>query len=146
MDDRRMATRTGSGVRPATHDSDHVKQTRSLREEFYGQIDPPTERGCTCFRAEGRRHMSVEIYGRMGKGMIHVRRLAWALAHPESHVAADEEVTSECGTNGDLDTGDGTCVNPEHLVKGKHADRVAFTRERKHYVKAAAAMTNAEAS
>jgi len=114
-------------------------------------FNPPNEHGCRTFRADGRRHMSVEIYGRADRGMCHVRRLAYAFAHQHDrgsagHVAADEEVTNTCGTVGNNETGDGMCVAPEHLIKGKHEDRVVYARERRHLKRATAAMTRSEAA
>lgn len=143
MDHAGMASRS---QRIRARHTDHIKLTRALIKLFREKTNPPDEGGCTTWRAEGRRHIDVEIYGQVDHGICCVQRLAYAIAHmgdrgPSAFVAEDEEVTCTCGTQGNANTGDGACVNPAHLVKGKRQDRVAYTRELRHLKRAAAAMS-----
>lgn len=58
----------------------------------------------------------MELYSG-GSTVISIRRVAWALAHPEDCVGSDEEIDVTCGVIGNHENGDGCCINPAHLKK-----------------------------
>lgn len=80
---------------------------------------------CRIFRPEpGWSH--IRVAGRDGETHgVSVRRVAFALAHPETHVSADEDVCVTCGHVGNERTGEGCCLNPDHLIKIDFRERRA---------------------
>lgn len=96
-------------------DTDTVKLTRGLAAHLAEQCQSDDD-GRLIFRTD-RRHLEVEIYGLDRMAIVSVRRIAYALAHPEDHVAITEDVVATCGKVGDLSHGSGACVRSDHLVK-----------------------------
>lgn len=120
---------------------------REARARYREHTREPNSTDCTTWIAEGRRHFDVGLRnGRGRRSIVHVRRAAWAIAFPHDPVQADEEITNTCETHGNNDTGEGICVNPAHLIKGKPEQVAAYNRERQHVRKAAAVMTRPEAA
>lgn len=94
-------------------DTDHAKLTRAVQRELWDQCDLDGDH--LVFRAMGGRHFKVELYG--GQQVImSVRRLAYALQHPEDHVGVDEEVWTTCEHKGNHQNGDGTCLIHQRKV------------------------------
>lgn len=93
------------------HDTDQLLLTRAVRDRVFDQCD---ERGaCILYRTDGRQ-IVVPTRAR-GKALVSIRRVAYALTHPQDHVSVQEEVTVTCEHQGDPHTGDGTCI--AHLQK-----------------------------
>lgn len=125
---------------PRARNSDQIKLTRDLRSRLHEQTEPPTVLGCCLYHpVEHESQIRAEIAGKRGLQICSVRRVAWAFAH-EHEVGWDdqgrlkgclgpkEEVVTLCGTVGDENTGDGQCVNPEHLGRGDEGQRIQLHR------------------
>lgn len=107
-------------------DTDRLNLTRATAR-FLEDSSVRDNDGCLIFQNAGSRHVQVDLLrgGRGERTIVSVRRVAYAIAHPNSHVRADEDVTLTCGKVGDGPSGHGCCIDPRHLVKcpaGGHHD------------------------
>lgn len=105
------------------HDTDLLAITKDVRDwlaEHTERQDPVT--GCMVFRTLYR-HVDVRLRNYSEQhALVHVRRVAYAVAHrceagDAGHVGSDERVVNTCQTIGNPNTGDGMCINPAHLAK-----------------------------
>lgn len=96
--------------------TDEFKLTKHLRSLLTERTEAGPNDCLVYCTPENGRHISAERYAG-GTSVVSVRRIAWALAHPESRVEEWEEVVHTCGTVGDHTNGNGCCINSAHLVK-----------------------------
>lgn len=96
-------------------DTDKARQDSGCRRRFSDHCEEHGDHVLFLQTNTKARHFKVKLYGEEGNHVMSVRRIAYALTHPNEHVSEDEDVIVTCEHKGESSTGHGCCV--KHLVK-----------------------------
>lgn len=106
---------------------------RSTVEEFDAFC---AAQGCVCWMPEdtSKRHVNVRCRREPDTVVISIARVAWAMTHvclaQGPGLKGSEELQHICGHNGAAHTGQGACLNPIHLWRGDHHQRITLKMTR----------------
>lgn len=107
-------------------DTDLLRELQTLRELLAARC-VPDENGCLLYP---RTRIMVRLAGYHERMQMSPARVAWALAHPESHLGPHDFAVHICKFAWSTDTRR-VCCHPDHLRKGAHDDIRCMTEARR---------------